>query len=52
MIPINEIRAWSNVVPWINDEQIEKDLVICRSLVKIFYDELLAENLVIRLGKV
>ena len=46
MIPINEIRAWSNVVPWINDEQIEQDLVICRSLVEIFSDELLSKNLV------
>lgn len=50
MIPINEIRAWSNVVPWINDEQIEQDLVICRSLVEIFSDEFLAENLVFRGG--
>jgi len=23
MIPINDIRAWSNIVPWVNDEQIE-----------------------------
>jgi len=50
MIPINEIRAWSNVVPWINDEQIELDLVICRSLIEIFSDELLSENLVFRGG--
>jgi predicted nucleotidyltransferase component of viral defense system len=50
MIPINEIRAWSNLVPWINDEQIEQDLVICRSLVEIFSDELLSENLVFRGG--
>jgi hypothetical protein len=35
MIPINEIRAWSNVVHRVNDEQIEQDLVICRSLVEI-----------------
>lgn len=50
MIPINEIRAWSNIVPWINDEQIEQDLVICRSLVEIFSDKLLAENLAFRGG--
>ena len=50
MIPINEIRAWSNVVPWVNDEQIEQDLVICRSLVEIFSDSLLAENLAFRGG--
>lgn len=50
MIPVNEIRAWSNVVPWITDEQIEQDLVICRSLVEIFSNEFLAENLVFRGG--
>jgi predicted nucleotidyltransferase component of viral defense system len=50
MIPANEIKAWSNVVPWITDEQIEQDLVICRSLVEIFSNEFLAENLVFRGG--
>jgi predicted nucleotidyltransferase component of viral defense system len=50
MIPANEIRAWSNVVPWITDEQIEQDLVICRSLVEIFSNQFLAENLVFRGG--
>lgn len=50
MIPISNIRAWGNVVPWINDEQIEQDLVICRSLVEIFSDDLLSENLVFRGG--
>jgi predicted nucleotidyltransferase component of viral defense system len=50
MIPINEIRAWSNVVPWINDEQIEQDLVICRSLLEIFSNEFLSKNLVFRGG--
>lgn len=50
MIPASEIKAWSNVVPWITDEQIEQDLVICRSLVGIFSNEFLAENLVFRGG--
>jgi predicted nucleotidyltransferase component of viral defense system len=50
MIPTNEIKAWSNVVPWITDEQIEQDLVICRSLVEIFSNKFLAENLVFRGG--
>ncbi|MBN1925556.1 MAG: nucleotidyl transferase AbiEii/AbiGii toxin family protein [Prolixibacteraceae bacterium] len=50
MIPANEIKAWSNVVPWITDEQIEQDLVICRALVEIFSNEFLAENLVFRGG--
>ena len=50
MIPVNQIRAWSNVAPWITDEQIEQDLVICRSLIEIFSDEFLAESLVFRGG--
>lgn len=39
MIPNSEIKAWSNVVPWITDEQIEQDLVICRALVEIFSND-------------
>ena len=27
MIPITDIRAWGNVVPWKNVEQVEQDLV-------------------------
>ena len=50
MIPITDIRAWGNVVPWKNDEQIELDLVISRSLVEIYSDKYLAENLVFRGG--
>ena len=30
MIPVSDIRAWSNVAPWVNEEQIEQDLVISR----------------------
>jgi len=50
MIPITDIRAWGNVVPWKNDEQVELDLVISRSLVEIYSDKYLAENLVFRGG--
>lgn len=50
MIPITDIRAWGYVVPWKNDEQIEQDLVISRSLVEIFSNESLSENLAFRGG--
>jgi hypothetical protein len=50
MIPITDIRAWGNVVPWKNTEQIEQDLVISRSLVEIFSDKHLSENLNFRGG--
>lgn len=50
MIPITDIRAWGHVVPWKNDEQIEQDLVISRSLVEIFSNKFLSENLAFRGG--
>ena len=50
MIPITDIRAWGNVVPWNNVEQVEQDLVISRSLVEIFSDKYLSENLAFRGG--
>jgi predicted nucleotidyltransferase component of viral defense system len=50
MIPVNEIRAWSHYTPWITDEQIEQDLLICRSLVEIYSNDFLAENLAFRGG--
>ena len=50
MIPANVIKAWSNVVPWITDEQIEQDFVLSRALVKIFSNDFLSEHLVFRGG--
>jgi len=50
MIPITDIRAWGNIVPWNLDQQIEQDLVICRSLVEIFKDPFLSEHLAFRGG--
>ena len=39
MIPQDHITAWSNVVPWASQRQIEQDLIISRALVAIFSDE-------------
>jgi len=50
MIPLSDIRSWGNVVPWINDEQVEQDLVISRSLIEIFSNEVLSANLAFRGG--
>jgi predicted nucleotidyltransferase component of viral defense system len=50
MIPITDIRTWGNIVPWSLDQQIEQDLVICRSLVEIFQDPYLSEHLAFRGG--
>ncbi|MDO8998364.1 MAG: nucleotidyl transferase AbiEii/AbiGii toxin family protein [Bacteroidota bacterium] len=50
MIPQAYIIEWSNNVPWSTNEQVEQDLVICRTLVEIFNDDFLAENLAFRGG--
>jgi predicted nucleotidyltransferase component of viral defense system len=50
MIPQAYITEWSNNVPWQTNEQVEQDLVICRSLFEIFKDEFLANSLAFRGG--
>lgn len=50
MIPSNDIIEWSDTAPWINSEQVEQDLVICRALVEIFSDAYLSEHLAFRGG--
>lgn len=50
MIPQSSITEWSNHVPWQNNEQVEQDLVICRSLVEIYNDDFFAEHLAFRGG--
>jgi predicted nucleotidyltransferase component of viral defense system len=50
MIPENAITEWRNNVPWNNPEQVEQDLLICRSLVEIFKDTYLSSRLAFRGG--
>jgi len=50
VIPRAFITAWKQTAPWISDAQVEQDLVISRSLVEIFSDDLLADNLAFRGG--
>ncbi|MCU0441788.1 MAG: nucleotidyl transferase AbiEii/AbiGii toxin family protein [Bacteroidia bacterium] len=50
MIPQAYITEWASQVPWQTNEQVEQDLVICRSLVEIFSDEWLASSLAFRGG--
>jgi len=50
MIPQAAIIEWSNHVPWQTNEQVEQDMVICRSLVEIFNEPYLAEHLAFRGG--
>ena len=50
MINRTAIQQWSKHAPWIDNAQIEQDLVICRALVSIFSDEFLSSQLAFRGG--
>ena len=50
MINRTAIQQWSEHAPWIDNAQIEHDLIICRALVSIFSDEFLASQLAFRGG--
>ena len=50
MIPRDFITEWRAEAPWIDDRQVEQDLVISRALVEIFSDELLRSQLAFRGG--
>ena len=50
MINRTAIQQWSKTAPWIDNAQIEQDLIICRVLVAIFSDEFLASQLAFRGG--
>lgn len=50
MIPRDYITEWRAQAPWIQDFQVEQDLVISRALVAIFSHPLLAESLAFRGG--
>jgi len=50
MIPQQYITEWSEFAPWQSNEQVEQDLIICRSLVELFSDKFIAEKLAFRGG--
>lgn len=50
MIPSQSLVAWSNVVPWADQRQVEQDLIISRALVEVFSDEVLRGALRFRGG--
>ena len=50
MIPLDYITEWRARAPWVQDFQVEQDLVISRSLVEIFSHPVLAEGLAFRGG--
>ena len=50
MIPHDYITEWRNRVPWVQNSQVEQDLVISRALVEIFSHPALADGLAFRGG--
>ncbi len=50
MIPFDYITAWRAEAPWVNDSQVEQDLVISRAVVEIFSHPVLAGALALRGG--
>ena len=50
MIPKAHITAWRARAPWLADAQVEQDLIICRAVVDLFSDELLAREVAFRGG--
>lgn len=50
MIPRRYIEEWRQNAPWPDNTQVEQDLVIERTLIEIFSDDLLRENLAFRGG--
>lgn len=50
MIPNANILAWRAQAPWINDGQVEQDLILSRIIVEIFSDPLLSSTLAFRGG--
>jgi len=50
VIPRDYITEWRAEAPWVQDFQVEQDLVICRALVAIFTHPVLAKSLAFRGG--
>lgn len=50
MIPQRYLEEWKEFAPWPSYAQIEQDLVIARTLVEIFSDDLLKNSLAFRGG--
>lgn len=50
MIPRDYITEWRAHAPWVQDFQVEQDLVISRALVAIFNHPVLAKSLAFRGG--
>jgi predicted nucleotidyltransferase component of viral defense system len=50
MIPQRYIEEWKEQAPWPGDAQVEQDLIISRTLVELFSDNLIKDSLAFRGG--
>ena len=50
MIPFDFITEWRQVVPWVDDTQVEQDLILSRALVEMFNQTEVARSLAFRGG--
>lgn len=50
MIPVRYIQEWKQYAPWVNEAQVEQDLIISRALVEMFQSPLLQDSLAFRGG--
>lgn len=50
MIPKPYIAKWQKHAPWKEFSQVEQDLIISRTLIELFSDDFLKENLAFRGG--
>ncbi len=50
MLPRRYIAEWKEFAPWLEDAQVEQDLVIEKSLIQLFSDPFLQERLAFRGG--
>ena len=50
MIPRDYLTEWRDKAPWVDDAQVEQDLVISRALIDIFSNEILHDALAFRGG--
>lgn len=50
MIPRLNIIAWGQTFPWVDERQIEQDLIISRAVIELFNDPFLKDRLRFRGG--
>lgn len=50
MLPHFDIQAWRDQAPWVDEADVEQDLIITRALLDLFGDPFICERLAVRGG--